>query len=122
MFVQADGWTLGTRHCMARPRVTKGGGCDAGGFSHNVIPAKGEAREPGSIPRPVPGFEMDPGCRLLRGSSGVTRGGAAPSAILPRTSSLGEPRRGETRGSSDKHCRSLSWGAGCSSLLCSNLS
>ena len=35
--------------------------CDAGGFSLNVIPAKGEAREPGTICEPVRNFEMDPG-------------------------------------------------------------
>ncbi len=29
-----------------------------------VIPAKGEAREPGSIHQPAPSGDMDPGCRL----------------------------------------------------------
>ena len=47
------------------------------GFSPNVIPAKGEAREPGSMYQPVRDFDMDPGRCLLRGSSGVTGSGAA---------------------------------------------
>ena len=34
---------------------------DLGGFSQTVIPAKGEAREPGSIPQPVLSLSMDPG-------------------------------------------------------------
>ena len=45
---------------------------DADGFSQTVIPAKGEAREPGTMYQPVRDFEMGPGCRLSRGSSGVT--------------------------------------------------
>ena len=63
----------------------------AGGFSQAVIPAKGEAREPETVLQPARNFEMDPGCRLSRGASGVTRGGPALHVAPPTMLSLGEP-------------------------------
>ena len=112
--IRAYGWTPAakarSRDCKQsrarlRAGVTREGAAQPVRLSFNSSPLgepqRGETR--GSSGGHYQSSWLDPGCRLSRGSSGVTSVGVAPPLVPLRTSSLGAPRSGANRGSSGRH-------------------